>query len=136
MCWNPSTTMPLPVKTMGIDHNDSVFPCKVEVRDEAGNVIFEHAVQPGDVWRMCQTKDAPIRDWVKLAVTRARASGVKAIFWLDPNRSHDAKLISLAKVSLAARSIRFRCFVILYFNKSEFIGMLECHLNHFTVICE
>ena len=55
--------------------------------------IFSHAVEPGDVWRMCQTKDAPIRDWVRLAVSRARATGVQTIFWLDENRAHDQSII-------------------------------------------
>ncbi|WP_330970767.1 NADP-dependent isocitrate dehydrogenase, partial [Lysobacter sp. A3-1-A15] len=66
----------------------------VQVRDEAGNVVFEHAVEPGDIWRMCQTRDAPIRDWVKLAVSRARLSGTPAVFWLDPQRAHDAQVIA------------------------------------------
>merc|ERR1719383_1030278 len=69
----------------------------VVVTDEAGNTIFSHSVEAGDIWRMCQTKDAPIKDWVKLAVSRARASGAKAVFWLDPARPHDANLISLAE---------------------------------------
>ena len=54
---------------------------------------MEHEVETGDIWRMCQVKDAPIRDWVKLAVTRARATGSPAVFWLDANRAHDAQLI-------------------------------------------
>ncbi|MCW2787231.1 MAG: NADP-dependent isocitrate dehydrogenase [Marmoricola sp.] len=66
----------------------------VEVRNAAGDVLISHDVQPGDVWRACQTKDAPIQDWVKLAVTRARASGTPAVFWLDENRAHDANLIA------------------------------------------
>ncbi len=65
----------------------------VRVVDAAGAVILEHAVEKGDIWRACQTKDAPIRDWVKLAVTRARATGAPAVFWLDANRAHDAQLI-------------------------------------------
>ncbi|MCW2789063.1 MAG: NADP-dependent isocitrate dehydrogenase, partial [Aeromicrobium sp.] len=65
----------------------------VQVVDAAGAVLIEHAVEPGDVWRACQTKDVPIRDWVKLAVTRARASATPAVFWLDPSRAHDANLI-------------------------------------------
>ncbi|KAG1353446.1 hypothetical protein G6F61_014642 [Rhizopus arrhizus] len=55
----------------------------VKVTDDAGNVVFEHAVEAGDIWRMCQTKDAPIQDWVKLAVERARLSSTPAVFWLD-----------------------------------------------------
>ena len=66
----------------------------VRVSDEAGNVILETKVEPGDVWRMCQTKDIAIQDWVKLAVTRARATGVPAVFWLDHDRAHDAQLIA------------------------------------------
>ncbi|NOU36837.1 MAG: NADP-dependent isocitrate dehydrogenase [Kiritimatiellaceae bacterium] len=66
----------------------------VRVSDGFGNVLFEHKVEKGDIWRACQAKDAPIRDWVKLAVTRARATGVPAIFWLDKNRAHDAQLIA------------------------------------------
>ena len=65
----------------------------VRVTDGSGNVLFEHTVEKGDIWRACQAKDAPIRDWVKLAVTRARATGVPAIFWLDEHRAHDAQLI-------------------------------------------
>ena len=67
----------------------------VEVRNAAGDVLMSHDVQPGDIWRACQTKDASIRDWVKLAVTRARASGTPAVFWLDETRAHDANLIAL-----------------------------------------
>ena len=66
---------------------------KIRVVDSAGKTLMEHAVNTGDIWRMCQTKDAPIRDWVKLAVTRARNTGAKTIFWLDKNRAHDANLI-------------------------------------------
>ncbi|MBB1088645.1 NADP-dependent isocitrate dehydrogenase [Lysobacter sp. SG-8] len=64
----------------------------VEVLDDAGQVLMSHEVEAGDIWRMCQTKDAPIRDWVKLAVTRARLSGTPAVFWLDPQRAHDRNL--------------------------------------------
>merc|ERR1711962_1440485 len=64
--------------------------------DQTGKIIFEHDVKAGDIWRMCQTKDEPIKDWVKLAVTRAKATGAKALFWLDENRPHDANLIKLA----------------------------------------
>ncbi|KJS56990.1 isocitrate dehydrogenase [Streptomyces rubellomurinus subsp. indigoferus] len=65
----------------------------VRLVDAEGNVVLEQAVQPGDIFRACQTKDAPIQDWVKLAVTRARATGDPAVFWLDPQRAHDAVLI-------------------------------------------
>ena len=73
----------------------------VQVLNSAGEVLMEHEVQPGDIWRACQTKDAPIRDWVKLAVTRARASQTPAIFWLDETRAHDTNLIKLVKTYLA-----------------------------------
>ncbi|MDO5720468.1 MAG: NADP-dependent isocitrate dehydrogenase [Actinomycetaceae bacterium] len=66
----------------------------VEVLNSAGDVVMSHHVEKGDIWRGCQTKDAPIRDWVKLAVTRARLSDTPAIFWLDDNRAHDAALIA------------------------------------------
>ena len=66
----------------------------VRVVDAAGTTLIEHAVEAGDIWRACQTKDAPIRDWVKLAVTRARATGAPAVFWLDGHRAHDAQLIT------------------------------------------
>ncbi|XAL98801.1 NADP-dependent isocitrate dehydrogenase [Phycisphaeraceae bacterium D3-23] len=65
----------------------------VQVVDTSGQTIFEHAVEPGDLWRMCQTKDVAIRDWVKLAVTRARLTGSPAVFWLNAERAHDAQLI-------------------------------------------
>jgi isocitrate dehydrogenase len=65
----------------------------VRVVDEDGKVLMEHRVEKGDIWRMCQTKDAPIQDWVKLAVERARDTGTPTIFWLDPERAHDAQMI-------------------------------------------
>ncbi|WP_299167367.1 NADP-dependent isocitrate dehydrogenase [uncultured Arthrobacter sp.] len=66
----------------------------VQIIDGSGNVVLEHEVEPGDIWRACQTKDIAIRDWVKLAVTRARASATPAVFWLDEERAHDANLIA------------------------------------------
>lgn len=66
---------------------------KVEVLNSKGEVLFVHQVEKGDIWRMCQAKDLPIQDWIKLAVTRARSTGDPAIFWLDKNRAHDAELI-------------------------------------------
>ncbi len=66
---------------------------KVQVVDADGTVLMEHSVEAGDIWRACQTKDAPIQDWVKLAVSRAKATGDPAIFWLDENRAHDAEII-------------------------------------------
>lgn len=70
---------------------------KVRVVDASGNVLMEHDVEEGDIWRMSRVKDIPIRDWVKLAVNRARATGAPAIFWLDENRAHDAQLIKKVK---------------------------------------
>lgn len=73
----------------------------VKVTDSAGKVLFEHEVKQGDIWRACQTKDASIKDWVKLAVNRARLSSTPAIFWLDENRAHDANIIAKVKTYLA-----------------------------------
>lgn len=73
---------------------------RVEVRTSAGEVLLSHDVAAADIWRACQTKDAPIRDWVKLAVNRARTSGMPAIFWLDPERAHDRNLIDLVNTYL------------------------------------
>lgn len=72
----------------------------VRVIDEDGNILLSHDVEKGDIWRMCQTKDAPIQDWVKLAVNRARLSGMPAVFWLDPERGHDAQMINKVKTYL------------------------------------
>src|SRR6476660_6452293 len=73
---------------------------RVEVVNAAGEVLISHEVEAGDIWRACQTKDAPIRDWVKLAVTRARASQTPAVFWLDRERAHDANLIAKVEAYL------------------------------------
>jgi isocitrate dehydrogenase len=73
---------------------------KVQVVDASGTVLIEHEVEKGDIWRMCQVKDLPIQDWVKLAVNRAKATGAPTIFWLDENRAHDAELIKKVKVYL------------------------------------
>ena len=70
---------------------------KIRVVDGSGKKLLEHEVEEGDIWRMCQVKDLPIQDWVKLAVTRARATGAAAVFWLDENRAHDAQLIKKVK---------------------------------------
>jgi isocitrate dehydrogenase len=77
----------------------------VRVVDGNGDVLLEHAVGAGDIWRMCQTKDVPIRDWVKLAVTRARATGAPAVFWLDETRPHDANLIAKVREGLEDRDL-------------------------------
>ncbi|WP_445766883.1 NADP-dependent isocitrate dehydrogenase [Rheinheimera sp.] len=73
---------------------------KVQVLNSQGEVVFEHRVEQGDIWRMCQVKDAPIRDWVKLAVNRARLSATPAVFWLDSARAHDAQLINKVQAYL------------------------------------
>lgn len=75
-------------KTFEIQENGTV-----QVTDVSGKVLLESTVEKGDIWRMCQTKDAPVQDWIKLAVNRARATDVPAIFWLDKNRAHDAQII-------------------------------------------
>ena len=75
-------------KTFEMDSNGTVC-----IIDANGTTLLEHNVESGDIWRMCQVKDAPIQDWIKLAVTRARASATPAVFWLDKNRAHDAELI-------------------------------------------
>ena len=72
----------------------------IRVVDTAGKVLLQHAVQAGDIWRMCQTRDLPVQDWVKLAVSRARITGTPAVFWLDPQRAHDAQLIAKVEVYL------------------------------------
>jgi len=85
--------------------HDKTFEVPVKgsivVTDDSGAEIFKHSVEAGDIWRMCQTKDLPIQDWVKLAISRASATGAKAIFWLDPARAHDANLLGLVKKYLA-----------------------------------
>lgn len=73
----------------------------VRVTDSKGKILIEHTVEAGDIWRACQTKDAPVQDWVKLAVTRARLSNTPAVFWLDKNRAHDAQLIAKVEKYLA-----------------------------------
>ena len=78
---------------------------KIRVIDESGNTILEQTVEVGDIFRMCQAKDIPIRDWVSLAVTRARTTGSPAIFWLDKNRGHDAEMIKKVKKYLPEHDI-------------------------------
>jgi isocitrate dehydrogenase len=77
-------------------------PGVVRVIDAAGDTLLEHDVDAGDIWRMCQTKDAPIQDWVGLAVGRARATGAPAVFWLDETRPHDAQLLAKVRPALDA----------------------------------
>jgi len=85
----------------------------VRVVDAAGTTLMQHEVEAGDIWRACQAKDAPIRDWVKLAVRRARATQTPAIFWLDENRAHDAQLIQKVNQTLAAEKTDGLEFMIL-----------------------
>ncbi|OZY60466.1 isocitrate dehydrogenase (NADP(+)) [Pseudomonas lundensis] len=89
--------------------HDKTFQIKtdgvVRVSDSNGNVLMEQKVEAGDIWRMCQAKDAPIRDWVKLAVNRARASNTPAVFWLDPKRSHDGVMIEKVQAYLKDHDI-------------------------------
>lgn len=75
-------------KTFQLDTNGTI-----EVTDAEGNVLLSHNVEEGDIWRMCQVKDLPIQDWIKLAVSRAKATGWSTVFWLDENRAHDAEII-------------------------------------------
>jgi len=82
-------------KTFEIDSNGVV-----QVIDASDTILLTHQVEEGDIWRMCQVKDAPIQDWVKLAVNRSRASQTPAVFWLDENRAHDAELIKKVTVYL------------------------------------
>jgi len=82
-------------KTFQVSENGTV-----RVVDGNGNTLMSHSVEAGDIWRMCQTKDAPVRDWVKLAVNRARLSDTPAVFWLDKNRAHDAELIKKVELYL------------------------------------
>jgi isocitrate dehydrogenase len=77
----------------------------VRVLDGEGDTLLEHAVEAGDIWRACQTKDIPVRDWVKLAVSRARATGAPAIFWLDRDRAHDRELIAKVEVYLQEHDV-------------------------------
>ena len=77
----------------------------VRVIDENRKILLAHKVEKGDVWRMCQTKDAPIQDWVKLAVNRARLTGTPAVFWLDPHRAHDAQIIAKVELYLPQHDI-------------------------------
>ena len=83
-------------KTFEVPANGSV-----RVVDTKGATLLEHAVEAGDIWRMCQVKDEPVKDWIKLAVNRAKATGSPAVFWLDENRAHDAQIIKKVRTYLA-----------------------------------
>lgn len=78
---------------------------KVQIIDTSGTILIEHNVEEGDIWRMCQVKDAPIQDWIKLAVVRAKASQTPAVFWLDKNRAHDAEIIKKVNTYLPNHDI-------------------------------
>lgn len=101
--FNPSTMGSVPnvglmaQKAEEYGSHDKTFEAtadgKISVIDSEGNTLLEHSVEPGDIWRMCQVKDAPIQDWVKLAVSRSRLSSTPVVFWLNENRAHDAELI-------------------------------------------
>jgi isocitrate dehydrogenase len=77
----------------------------IRIVDSGGRVLLEQRVERGDIFRACQTKDEPVRDWVKLGVARARATGTPAVFWLDPDRGHDAQIIQKVKTCLAAHDL-------------------------------
>lgn len=108
--YNPSTMGSVPnvglmaQKAQEYGSHDKTFEVTtdgmVRALDEQGQVLFEHKVEEGDIWRACQVKDVAVRDWVKLAVTRARATRVPAVFWLDKDRAHDAQLISKVEIYL------------------------------------
>ena len=89
--------------------HDKTFEIKnagtVSVTDSNGTILMQHDVEEGDIWRMCQAKDAPIRDWVKLAVNRAKATGTPTVFWLDENRAHDSELIKKVNLNLQDHNI-------------------------------
>lgn len=78
----------------------------MKVADEVGNVLLAHPVEAGDIWRMCQAKDAPIQNWIKLAVNRARESNIPTVFWLDPDRAHDARMIDKVQYYLQENDTR------------------------------
>src|SRR5213076_2444033 len=78
---------------------------RIVVDGDGGKTLLEQSVEPGDIFRACQTKDEPVRDWVKLGVTRARATGTPAVFWLDPDRGHDAQIIQKVKTYLADHDV-------------------------------
>jgi len=88
-------------KTFVAPGNGTIRIVVIDGKDGGGRTLLEQNVEPGDIFRACQTKDEPIRDWVKLGVTRARASGTPAVFWLDPDRGHDAQIIQKVKAYLA-----------------------------------
>jgi isocitrate dehydrogenase len=107
---------------------------KVECR-ESGKVFFEHKVEEGDIWRMCQTKDSPIKDWVKLAVTRARASDAPAIFWLDPNRAHDMNMKAKVEEYLMAYNLDGLDIRILSVEEAMKVSLARAREGKDTISC-
>ncbi len=107
----------------------------VRVTDAAGKVLLEHAVETGDIWRACQTKDAPVRDWVKLAVNRARATGTPAVFWLDEKRAHDAQIIAKVSACLAGHdTVGLDLHILAPFAATEFtLQRLKAGLDTISV---
>ena len=105
----------------------------VRVVTEAGEPVLEHNVEAGDIWRMCQVKDAPIQDWVKLAVSRARATGWPAVFWLDVNRAHDSQLISKVNAYLGEHDTEGLEIHIMSPVEATRYTLLRCHSGENTI---
>lgn len=105
----------------------------VRVVTEAGEAVLEHNVEAGDIWRMCQVKDAPIQDWVKLAVSRARATGWPAVFWLDANRAHDSQLISKVNAYLGEHDTEGLEIHIMSPVEATRYTLLRCHSGENTI---
>jgi isocitrate dehydrogenase len=105
----------------------------VQVMDENNVVLLQHSVEQGDIWRMCQTKDEPIRDWVRLAVARARATGSMAIFWLDENRPHDSNLIQKLNTYLLDHNTRDLEIKILAPIEAAQLSCQRCHEGKDTI---
>lgn len=106
---------------------------KVEIKDETGKVLLSHDVKAGDIWRACQTKDEPIKDWVNLAVNRARLSGMPAVFWLDEKRAHDANLIHKVKKYLAEQDTQGLDIRILPIDKAATLTLTRLKNGESTI---
>jgi isocitrate dehydrogenase len=105
---------------------------KVQVVNKKGTIIFEHSVESGDIWRMCQTRDVAVKDWVKLAYKRAKITGNPTIFWLDEHRAHDANLIKIVNENLKEYDMRGKCVTL---TNNLFYLTLQYFLFHvFTTI--
>ena len=105
----------------------------VKVVDASGAVLLQHEGEEGDIWRMCQVKDAPIQDWVKLAVSRARATGSPAVFWLDENRAHDAELIKKVNAYLPQHDIKGLDLHIMAPQKATRFSLERIHAGKDTI---